>query len=172
MDDSVSYTPMQIRPATTTDRQAILTLMRTGDYNRIRLKPACFLVAEERGEIVGIGQVKQHWDGTPELASLVVAAAQRRQGIGGALVQALVARHFTHHPVEPLYLFCLSTLEPYYQRFGFRRVERRRLPWPLWTMHFLGNGLGRLAGHFQESAFTVIAMQVEQRAANATAQQP
>ncbi len=160
-----------IRPAITTDRQAILDLMRSGDPNRINLQPRCFLVAETgnatasadptANTIIGIGQVKRHWDGTPELASLVVAEAYRNQGIGGAIVQALIDRHFAHHADEALYLFCLSTLEPYYQRFGFRRVARVQLPWPLRIMHLLGNGLGRLATYLGSTPFTVIAMKIE-----------
>lgn len=176
---------MHIRPATDNDRSAILALMRPGDYNRINLDPACFLVATtspdgketaEIGElpvVVGIGQVKRHWDGTLELASLVVDHAYRRRGIGSAIVRALVARHFalSGEPAitrkgcmavapEPLYLFCLSTLETYYRQFGFCRVERQQLPWPLTIMHILGNGVGRLARFFDGPEFYVVAMNI------------
>ena len=81
---------MFIRPAIEADRAAILSLMRPSDFNRINLRPACFLVAEEAGQVIGIGQIKRHRDGTPELASLVVAAHRRGEGIGQALVGALV----------------------------------------------------------------------------------
>ena len=165
---------VQIRPATVADRQAILDLMRSGDTNRVNLQPDRFLIAEteanidsvnpkanrKANRIIGIGQVKRHWDGTPELASLVVAEAYRGQGIGGTMVQALVDRHFARCAAEPLYLFCLSTLESYYQRFGFQRVERLQLPWPLRLMHFLGNGLGRLVTYVGSASFTVIAMKI------------
>ncbi|MEZ4679583.1 MAG: GNAT family N-acetyltransferase [Caldilineaceae bacterium] len=150
---------MQIRPATTTDRTAILALMRPRDYNRIHLQPICFLIAEEDARVVGIGQIKRHWDGTPELASLVVDETKRGQGIGRALVRALVAHHFAQHPAEVLYLFCLSTLEHYYQPFGFQRAVRQELPWPLAVMHLAGNGIGQIAdiiGH----GFQVIAMKI------------
>jgi len=132
--------------------------MRPGDYNRINLQPTCFLVAEVAGQIVGIGQIKRHRDGTPELASLVVAEPYRRQGIGGQLVQALVARHRHAHPAEPLYLFCLVELQSYYAHFGFQPVNRSTLPWPLWLMHWLGNSVGGLSRRFGGPIIQVVAM--------------
>lgn len=147
---------MFIRPATEADRAAILGLMRPGDFNRINLRPACFLVAEEEGRIIGIGQIKRHRDGTPELASLVVAADRRGEGIGQALVQALVASH-----QGTLYLFCLATLEGYYGRLGFQRVERAHLPLLLAVIHGLGNGVGRLPILAGKPQLQVIAMRSE-----------
>jgi N-acetylglutamate synthase-like GNAT family acetyltransferase len=147
---------IQIRPATIADRPAILRLMRPGDYNRIRLDPTGFLVAEAAGQVIGIGQIKRHWDGAPELASLVVAAEWRAQGIGSALVQALLARHH-----GTLYLFCLAELEGYYERFGFRRVERQALPLSLATMHAVGTVLGRLPRLAGQSSLQIIAMQID-----------
>lgn len=147
---------MFIRPATAADRSAILGLMRPRDYNRINLRPECFLVAEEGGAIIGIGQIKRHRDGTPELASLVVAAERRGEGIGRALVRALIARH-----QGPLYLFCLATLESYYGTLGFQRVERRQLPLILASIHWLGNTLGRLPLIWGSARLQVVAMQTE-----------
>jgi N-acetylglutamate synthase-like GNAT family acetyltransferase len=144
---------MNIRPATEADRPAILDLMRQRDYNRINLNPLCFLVAEEEGQVIGIAQVKRHRDGTPELASLVVAEGRRGAGIGSALVRAWLARH---HGV--LYLFCLAELEGYYRRFGFRAVSRRELPVTLARIHWLGNGLGRLMALWGGHRLRIIAM--------------
>lgn len=151
---------MLIRPATEGDRSAILSLMRSGDYNRINLRPACFMVAEDGGQVIGIGQIKRHRDGTPELASLVVAADRRGEGIGGAIVRTLVARHQEDHG-GPLYLFCLAELESFYERLGFRSVMRQRLPRLLALIHALGNGLGRLPQLCGGVRLQVIAMKTE-----------
>lgn len=145
---------MFIRPATEADRSAILGLMRPRDYNRVNLRPKCFLVAEEEGVVIGIGQIKRHRDGTAELASLVVAAERRGQGIGHALVRALVARH-----QGPLYLFCLATLESFYAALGFQQVARRHLPLTLALIHGLGNTFGRLPQLWGGARLQVIAMQ-------------
>ncbi|MCL4863346.1 MAG: GNAT family N-acetyltransferase [Caldilineaceae bacterium] len=142
-----------IRPAAEADRTAILALMRPGDYNRINLKPACFLVAEEAGRVIGIGQVKRHRDGAWELASLVVAADRRGQGVGGALLRALSARH-----TGDLYLLCLAPLEGYYERFGFRRAASHTLPRSLARMVWAGNVIGRAPVVFGRARLRVIAM--------------
>lgn len=149
----IPHFPFAIRPATTADRTAILNLMRRGDFNRINLKAACFLVAEEAGRVIGIGQIKRHRDGTPELASLVVAAGRRGKGIGSAIVRALVARH-----QGDLYLFCLAELEGYYERLGFHRVERRDLPASLVRIHRLGNWVGRLPSLVGRPRLRILAM--------------
>lgn len=149
-----------IRPATEADRSVILRLMRPRDYNRINLQPTCFLVAEAAGEVIGIGQIKRHRDGTPELASLVVAPERRGEGIGHALVRALVARH-----QGPLYLFCLAALESFYTDLGFQRVTRRQLPHTLAFIHGLGNTLGRLPNLLGRSRWQVIAMKTNGGAA-------
>jgi N-acetylglutamate synthase-like GNAT family acetyltransferase len=147
---------MLIRPATAADRTAILGLMRPGDFNRINLRPACFLVAEDEGRVIGIGQIKRHRDGTPELASLVVAADRRGEGIGQALVRALVISH-----QGPLYLFCLAELEGFYAQFGFQRVERSHLPRLLALIHGVGNGMGRLPLLAGKPRLQIIAMRTE-----------
>jgi predicted N-acetyltransferase YhbS len=56
-----------------------------------------------------------------ELASLVVSPAWRGQGIGGALV-----RHLQRRTGPPLWLMCRSQLVPFYRRFGFGEVARKR----------------------------------------------
>lgn len=149
---------MHIRPATTADRSAILSLMRPHDPNRMGLDPTRFLVAEANGHVIGIVQIKRHWDGTPELASLVVAEERRGQGIGSALVRSIVQQHITTDPSETLYLFCLAQLAGYYGRLGFRLVPRKHLPWSLAMIHLLGNGLGQLLGWVADERFQVITM--------------
>jgi N-acetylglutamate synthase-like GNAT family acetyltransferase len=116
------------------------------------------MVAEEDDAVIGIGQIKRHWDGTPELASLVVAEDHRGQGVGSALVRALLERHTANHGEEHVYLFCLAQLGAYYGRLGFRIVSRQTLPWPLAVMHLLGNGLGQLSLLGGNKRIQIIAM--------------
>ena len=74
--------------------------------------------------MVGMGQVKSHGDGSRELASIAVVPARQGEGVGNAIIQALLARE----PGVVLHLSCRRELEGYYERFGFKRLEPASYP--------------------------------------------
>ena len=74
--------------------------------------------------MVGMGQVKSHGDGSRELASIAVLPRRQGQGIGSAIITALLVREAG----TVLHLSCRRELEGYYKRFGFRRVESSEYP--------------------------------------------
>ena len=78
-----------------------------------------FVVAEDEGTTVGVGQVKAHSDGSRELDSIAVIPTRQRQGIGRAIIETLLAREAG----AALYLTCRRELETYYVRFGFRHLD-------------------------------------------------
>ncbi len=102
----------------------IRKIVRAAGINPMSLEWQRFIVAEEAGKIVGVGQVKPHRDGTRELASIAVIPDHQRRGIGSAIVNALIAREHR----EVLHLTCRSQLQGYYERFGFRRLEPGEYP--------------------------------------------
>ena len=114
---------ISIRPATVADQPAITAIVRAARLYPRDLNWLRFLVAEADGQVVGVGQVKPHNDASRELASLAVIPEQQAQGIGSALIDALVARE-----AGAVYLMCMDWLEHYYERFGFRRLGRADLP--------------------------------------------
>lgn len=108
----------KVRPAREEDQGAIRAIVRTAGINPLGLDWHRFLLAlNEEGEIIGCGQVKQHGDGSRELASIAVKEEHRGRGIGTALVERLLELH-----PPPLYLTCRERLEPFYTRFGFEAV--------------------------------------------------
>ena len=115
--------PYAIRRAVQTDQTSISALVRAAGINPFDLRWQRFLVAEEDGRIIGAVQIKPHGDGSRELASLAVIPENRGQGVGSALVQALLATES-----GTVYLTCADRLERYYTRFGFRRLERSEMP--------------------------------------------
>jgi N-acetylglutamate synthase-like GNAT family acetyltransferase len=130
-----------IRPATPTDQTTIRRLIREAGINRMSLNWPNFVVAQDGGTIVGIGQVKTHGDGSHELASLAVVPARQNQGIGGAIIKTLLARE-----QAVVYLTCRSQLQGYYERFGFRRLEPAEFPTYFRRMIPLINVVARLVG--------------------------
>jgi N-acetylglutamate synthase-like GNAT family acetyltransferase len=105
------------------DQRVINRLIWSAGLNPMSLHWPGFLIAEEAGRdgaarIVGIGQVKQHGDGSRELASIAVIPERQGRGIAGQIIQALLARE-----PGPLYLTCRPELETFYARFGFLSVS-------------------------------------------------
>ncbi|MDX1991090.1 MAG: GNAT family N-acetyltransferase [bacterium] len=109
-----------IRPATEADFPTIKRLLRIGELPLFDVKWQHFLVADIEGEIVGVGQIRQHSQ-TRELGSLVVLPEYRNQGVASRLIDALEAK-----AGFPLYLFCQENMQPYYARFGYQTVQDAR----------------------------------------------
>lgn len=110
-----------IRSARADEEALIKSLIRAEHLDPFNVHWQNFVVAEEAGQVVGIGQVKPYRSGR-ELGSLLVVPARRQSGVGGAIINALLARES-----GPLVLFCLAFREPYYAKFGFRRAGLRDL---------------------------------------------
>lgn len=152
-----------IRPAVAADQQAIRKIVRAAGLIPTGLDWTRFLVADEGGRIVGIGQVKPHRDGSRELASIAVIPERQGQGIGTRVIQALLARE-----AGPLYLLCEGRNETYYARFGFQRLAPRDMP-PYFRRLIVGLTIMlRLRAIFVRDGATVIVMQRDVQAREET----
>jgi N-acetylglutamate synthase-like GNAT family acetyltransferase len=145
--------PIAIRPATPADQPAITALVRAARLNPIRIGWRTFLVAEDAGRVVGVGQVRPHRDGSRELASLAVVPDHQGAGIGTQLTWALLARE-----TPPTYLFCQEPMAAFYARFGFRAIERADLPPMLAQMHRLANLIAAVSAQLTGRHTRIIAM--------------
>ncbi|HJZ46476.1 MAG TPA: GNAT family N-acetyltransferase [Roseiflexaceae bacterium] len=115
--------PIIIRPALAEDQHAITAIVRAALINPLDLDWQRFLVAQWGQDIIAVGQVKPHQDGSRELASIAVVPEWQGQGVGSALIRGLLARE-----TGTLHLMCAANAERYYERFGFRRIDRREMP--------------------------------------------
>jgi N-acetylglutamate synthase-like GNAT family acetyltransferase len=114
-----------VRSATKEEFPAIRRLILEVHINPTGLDWRHFLVAvTPDGNVLGCGQIKLHFDGTRELASIAVQESARGQGVARSVIQELLARE----SVRPLYLMCRARLEPLYVKFGFRIIVRNDLP--------------------------------------------
>ena len=115
---------MNLRPATAADQAAINALVREGNINPLDLHWENFTVIEnDAGEVVAIGQIKTHRDGSPELASIAVRADYRGQGLARRIIEHRLAGHS-----GDLYLTCRSSMGTMYEKFGFREIEEPEMP--------------------------------------------
>ncbi|HEY8813759.1 MAG TPA: GNAT family N-acetyltransferase, partial [Candidatus Dormibacteraeota bacterium] len=133
--------PLTIRPATHADQVTIRRLIKEAGINRMSLQWPNFVVADDAGAIVGIGQVKTHGDGSRELASIAVIPARQSQGIGGAIIKTLLDRE-----EGVVHLTCRRQLQGYYERFGFRRLAPAEFPRYFRRMIPIINVVARLFG--------------------------
>lgn len=139
MAESPSIEGLSIRPASASDETSIRTLIHAERLDPTQLRWSNFLIAEVEGEIVGIGQIRQHRT-CEELGSLVVTADYRRRGVASALVRALEAR-----AGRPLYLICAHARQSFYTQHGYRPIGYWETPGILRVKRTFGL-LGRLAG--------------------------
>jgi N-acetylglutamate synthase-like GNAT family acetyltransferase len=115
--------PIIIRPAAAEDQFAITAIVRAAWLNPRDLDWRRFLLAEWGQDIIGVGQVKPHKDGSRELASIAVVPEWQGQGVGSAIIRTLLARE-----IGRVYLMCATKTAPYYERFGFHRIARVEMP--------------------------------------------
>jgi N-acetylglutamate synthase-like GNAT family acetyltransferase len=73
--------------------------------------------------MIACGQLKPVPGGLTELASLAVRPAYRHRGVARALLEHLLA-----HAPRPVYLTCRSGLGEFYEKFGFRILDRDEMP--------------------------------------------
>ncbi|MEP7356875.1 MAG: GNAT family N-acetyltransferase [Anaerolineales bacterium] len=115
---------ISLRPAAAADQKTIVQIVKTAQINPADLKWRNFIVAldDETRQIVSIGQIKTHSDGSRELASIATVPAYQRRGLAHQVIERLLAGH-----TGRLYLTCLHTMSPFYEQFGFRVIEEKEM---------------------------------------------
>jgi N-acetylglutamate synthase-like GNAT family acetyltransferase len=112
-----------IRPAREADQAAITSLVHTARIHTHNLNWHRFMVAENQGRVVGVGQIRIYPDNCHELASLVVLPEYRQQGICTQLIQSLLVC-----AIGPLYMLVDEQYARHYAQFGFHPVKSVELP--------------------------------------------
>ena len=99
-------------------------MIRLVGINPMALDWKRFVVAvNDKDEMIACGQIKPHGKDILELASIAVVPEYRQQGIARAIIE-----HLMQDSPRPLYLTCVSTLEPFYQKFGFVSLSYDEMP--------------------------------------------
>ena len=89
-----------------------------------------FQVAEVNGTVVGCCALKVIWANLAEIQSLAVEKSHFGKGIGRALVNQCLAEAARLGITQ---VFTL-TMEPvFFEKVGFRRVDRKNLPMKVWS---------------------------------------
>jgi amino-acid N-acetyltransferase len=124
MRNVTSYQAILVRRARGCDVQEIETLLSTEDLDRSAFILEDFLVAEAlAGGFAGCARLKSYSD-CVELSSVAVHPMYRGQGIGSAIVAALLE----HAAVPAIYLVCEPKETAFFARFGFQVLCRAHVP--------------------------------------------
>ena len=113
-----------LRPARESESRQIKDLIHLVGINPMSLDWRRFIVAvDAQDQVIGTGQLKPHGAEILELASIAVHPDRRREGIARAIIE-----HILKDSPRPLYLTCLSTMGPLYEKFGFFNLPYAEMP--------------------------------------------
>jgi N-acetylglutamate synthase-like GNAT family acetyltransferase len=129
-----------IRAAREHDHEAIVALVRSERMNPFDLDWRRFLVASDGGGVAGAVQVRNHFDGSRELGSLVVRPDVRSRGIATRLIDRLMSS-----AGGPIYMITGARFASHYARWGFTPVEPARAPLGILRNYVFGRLVGVVA---------------------------
>lgn len=130
---------MAIRAGEPADQASINDMVAGDRLNPMTVNAENFLLATDRGVILGAVQLRRHADHAHELATLVVEREHRGRGIASRLIEALLVRQRA-----PVFMITGRAHTDHYSRWGFRPIARRDAPASIRFNH----SMGQLAGLF------------------------
>ena len=107
------------------DLGLMLPRSRSSLYEAIRE----FTVVEDKDEIVGAGSLHIIWEDLAEIRGLVIDPDHQKQGLGKMLVTSFLAEA---DQLEIPRVFALTYQDPFFQRCGFKLVDKEDLPQKVW----------------------------------------
>src|SRR5580692_11724556 len=133
------FPPMsEIRSAALTDIPALLTLINAYAKGGIMLPRTefemaenirDFVVAVDRGGLVGCGALHFYTPTSGEIRSLAVEPGLKTRGIGRSLVEVLEAEAREHDLHS---LFAFTYVDGFFRKLGYEEVDRGELPLKAW----------------------------------------
>ena len=89
-----------------------------------------FFVYEKDRKILGCVAFHIAWEDLAEIRSLAVLESRQKQKIGSLLVKAVFE---DAKKLKVKRIFALTYIPPFFEKFGFRRVEHSELPHKIWS---------------------------------------
>lgn len=129
---------MNYRKATFTDIEAIHKLINDYAEKGLMLARARnvlyetlrdMILAEENGEIVGVGALHIVWDELAEIRALAVAPQIIKKGVGRSIVEALTEEA---KALGVKTIFTLTYQVGFFDKMGFTEVGKEQLPQKVW----------------------------------------
>lgn len=87
------------------------------------------IVAEQNGEVAGVGALHLVWDELAEIRAMAIAPEVTKQGVGRNIVEALVSEAKSLGVKK---LFTLTYQPGFFAKLDFTEVEKDALPHKVW----------------------------------------
>jgi amino-acid N-acetyltransferase len=129
---------MKIRPGKVKDVKAIHALVNHFAQKREMLaRPLSeiyeniqeYVVAEEKGKIVGCCALHVAWEDLSEVKALAVDEKFHKKGLGARLVSAC---HKISKRLGVNRVFCLTFVPAFFVKMGYKKIKREELPHKIW----------------------------------------
>jgi len=88
-----------------------------------------YVVADDKGEVVGCGGLQQYTDDSAEIYGLATIPEGTPPGTGRAIVEELI-RRARNESIQKV--FALTLVPGFFSKLGFKNVEHRDLPLKVW----------------------------------------
>jgi len=88
-----------------------------------------FVLAEDNGEVVGMGALHLVWDALAEIRAMAIAPHVIKSGIGRNIVKALIEEGKT---LEIRNIFTLTYQPEFFIKQGFTELSKDELPHKVW----------------------------------------
>ncbi len=88
-----------------------------------------WVLCDSKDRVVGCGALKIVWKNLGEIRSLAVKEKSRKMGYGKQLVETLI-QDAKKLGIEKV--FVLTYVPEFFEKFGFQRIEKSKLPHKIW----------------------------------------
>ncbi len=89
-----------------------------------------FWVLELDGKVIGCGALKIIWEDLGEIRSIAISEKFQKSGYGNLLVTKLLQEA---EELELKKIFVLTYVPAFFQKLGFERIVKSKLPHKVWT---------------------------------------
>ena len=89
-----------------------------------------YYVVTSGSELLGCCALHICWENLAEVKSLAVSESTQTKGIGKKLVNACIKEA---KALRIKKVFCLTYVVDFFRKFGFRKIDRKKLPHKIWT---------------------------------------
>ena len=89
-----------------------------------------FFVIKDGDKVVGCAALHVYWSDLAELRGVAVAEDMQNQRLGAKLIEACISEA---REVGIPQVFCLTYRDSFFERQGFKRVDKAELPRKIWS---------------------------------------